>query len=331
MFFYNSEYNLSLTDYGIEVPMLDVRILKLREWIEKYHPGRIIDPQSLGQFDEQDLLLVHDQQYVDLLHHHPQKAIADTYEIINPDGSFHRYNPQNAKKSLESIKDSFYQHMHGSYQAAKFALLNGFSFNLGGGFHHAMSFAGRGFCLLNDIVYSAKKLMIEDKVDHIWIIDVDAHKGDGTAQLCQNNPNIHTLSIHMKDGWPLDGSKYDGEGKLHAWFIPSDIDIEIATGEEEFYLTQLEAGLKKMQDKFNQPDIVLIVQGSDPYEYDGLEGSQFLKLTSKQMLQRDQLVYHFFNKLNVPQCYLMSGGYGDRAHEIYIQFLHSIQDDLNCL
>ena len=40
-----------------------------------------------------------------------------------------------------------------------------------------------------------------------WIIDVDAHRGDGTAEIMAEHPEIKTLSIHMASGWPLDSPR----------------------------------------------------------------------------------------------------------------------------
>jgi acetoin utilization deacetylase AcuC-like enzyme len=205
------------------------------------------------------------------------------------------------------------------YLSSKSALRLGFSYFLGGGMHHAMSFSGRGFCLVNDIVIVLKKLLDEKAIQHAWVIDLDAHKGDGTAELTHNDPTITTFSIHMKNGWPLNQG-----GPNDPWFIPSNIDIEISAGEEEQYLSKLTNGLSHLESNFPRPDIVIVVDGADPYSEDALPSTALLKLSKEQMLERNKLVYHFLNDRNIPQSYCMAGGYGKKSWEIYFQFLHFV-------
>src|SRR5690606_1391101 len=148
----------------------------------------------------------------------------------------------------------------GSVQAAKQAMETGFAFFLGGGMHHAMSFAGRGFCLLNDVVLAARVAQHAYGAKKVLIIDVDAHKGDGTAQITQHDSSITTISLHMEKGWPLDGSLGDGP-----WLIPSDFDIGFNVGEEGLYLRKLEQILNEIDLK--SFDLALVVLGSDAWEH----------------------------------------------------------------
>ena len=88
--------------------------------------------------------------------------------------------------------------------------------------------------LLNDIVIAIRKLQAENRIKTAWVIDIDAHKGDGTAALTADDPSIVTLSIHMGRGWPLDGPSHDAAGRINPSFIPSDIDIPVFAGENRF-------------------------------------------------------------------------------------------------
>ena len=72
------------------------------------------------------------------------------------------------------------------------------------------------------------------------------------------------------------------------------------------------------------PDLVFVADGSDPYEKDELESSKLIKLTKEQMLGRDLLVYHFIKEMNLPQQWVMAGGYGEFSWEIYAQFLERV-------
>jgi acetoin utilization deacetylase AcuC-like enzyme len=165
-----------------------------------------------------------------------------------------------------------------------------------------------------------------NKIKNSWIIDVDAHKGDGSAELTANNPYISTLSIHMKNGWPLVTGPLDSDKKLYPWYIPSTIDIEMEMGQEAQYLERLQSGLEQLKAATARPDMAVVVQGADPYELDELPSSSKLNLTLAQMLQRDQLVANFLAREGIPALYLMGGGYGVHSHEPYVQFLNKVFD-----
>jgi len=87
---------------------------------------------------------------------------------------------------------------------------------------------------VNDLVIALRRLQFENRIRSAWVIDVDAHKGDGTAAITAGDQSIVTLSIHMARGWPLDQPERDTDGRLNPSFIPSTIDILMEAGEEPF-------------------------------------------------------------------------------------------------
>ena len=133
--------------------------------------------------------------------------------------------------------------------------------------HHAQYDYGNGFCLLNDIVVGLRKLQHEKVIRRAWVIDVDAHKGDGTAALTRGDDTIRTLSIHMARGWPLDGAPQDSTGRPNPSFIPSDIDIPVEAGEDTLYNDRLQAGLQQLE-RLSTPDLAVDVSGAEPYALD---------------------------------------------------------------
>ena len=68
-------------------------------------------------------------------------------------------------------------------------------------------------------------------------------------------------------------------------------------------------------------DIALVLAGSDPYEKDALPSTAPIKMSLEQLFERDKLVYRFLEDRQIPGAYLMAGGYGESAWEIYSQFL----------
>ena len=328
MFIINPNRLLNLKEYGILIPLLDKRFIECTKWIHQHVDSSLIhtmiNPSPLS-FDE--LTTCHEKIYIDLLTAQPEKEIIQTFELLDANNEYHRYDPQVATRPLHELVERISSHIRGSLIASEICLANSskFSFFLGGGLHHAMSFGGRGFCLLNDIVLSIKLLQQKKLIETAWVIDVDAHKGDGTAQITQDDESIITLSIHMGNGWPLNSEKYDESGQLRPWFIPSNIDIEIFPGDENQYNDLLLAGLQKLTNTYPKPDMVIINLGSDPYEGDELESTNLMNLNLDQMQKRDRLLFDFFFNWKIPQTYLMSGGYGENAHLPYLKFFEYLQ------
>ena len=176
---------------------------------------------------------------------------------------------------------------------------------------------------MNDIIIAIRRLQADGQIRHAWVIDTDVHKGDGTAALTKDDPTITTLSLHMASGWLLDQPSHDNEGRSNPSFTPSDIDIPIESGEERFYIDRLDTGLAELTG-YPDPDIAVVVYGADPYFHDELPSTRKLQLTLKQLMERDLLVYRFLKQRNVPMAYLMAGGYGERAWEVYSQFLEFV-------
>jgi len=311
-----------LSDWGIQVPLLKSRSLLIADYLKTIKGGDVVEELEINLLDKKDLMEVHAETFINDLYSENSRVDArliECYELINTDGSFNRYDRSKQKRKFVELFECQLKEASATYAAALYAIGNEQDvFYLGGGMHHAMSFGGRGFCLLNDLVIASQKLKDEKKVENIWIIDVDAHKGDGTAELTKDDSTISTLSIHMKKGWPLDSNESG------PWDIGSNIDIEIGEGEEEYYIEKLAEGLDKLKNEYSRPELIFIVNGADPYEFDELKSASLMKMSKKDLLERDNLIYDFCVKEKVSQVWVMGGGYGPKSWEIYAQFLESI-------
>ncbi len=326
MILYDPGLPVALTDFGIQIPVRDSRAARTFQALadhpaigplkERWHLRR--SPEKLTR---EDLLRVHSPSYVDRLFSDGLEAeLIRTYELIDAEGSLHRYDPDAAALPLKRLLDRIIERASGTVQCCRQALAGGFCFYFSGGMHHAHRDFGKGFCPINDIVIAVRKLQAEGAVRTAWVIDVDAHKGDGTASLTAGDPSVATLSVHMAAGWPLDEPVVDASGRKNPSFIPSDIDIPVASGEEDRYVPRLEKGLREL-DRRPRPDLAVVVCGSDPYEHDELPSTAALRLTLGQLMERDRIIYEFLRNRSIPMAYLMSGGYGERSWEVYAQFL----------
>lgn len=320
MIFYHPDCDLRFSEFGIEIPIVDDRAAHVFSSLKYLYPFlEYTNLSKLTPITRADLERVHTHDFLNRIFGSAaelQEEIYQCYELKNSEGQFERYNPKNQKREWKELVDIVLLQTSMTYASSKYALQNGFSYFLGGGMHHSMSFAGRGFCLVNDMVITLRKMQAEGLIKTAWIVDVDVHKGDGAPEILQNDSSIKTFSIHMKEGWPLNS------GTLRdPWFIPSTVDVGIEIGQEDQYMARLEAGLLDLEELAPNPDLVIVVNGADPYEFDELPSASFLNLSKEQMIARDKFLYQFFKSRSIPQSYVMAGGYGEKSWEIYLQFL----------
>ena len=326
MILYEEKLNEGFLEFGIEIPVFASRAEKAFTFLKSHKTlGRQIDRWHVPKIDEQisraDLLRVHSQDYVGRLYSDDlEQEIIRTFELVDDQGNYNRYNPDNATVPLSRMFDRTLTSVASTVQCCRLALKGDFCFAFRGGMHHGQKDFGNGFCMLNDIVIAVRKLQAERLIQTAWVIDTDAHKGDGTAALTRGDETIATLSIHMGESWPLDGEKYDRQGNLNPSFVDSDIDIPMAPGEDHLYVARLQKGLDKLEN-YPKPDLAVVVSGVDPFEKDELPSTADLKLTLEQLLERDQLVYQFLKNCGIPAAFLMAGGYGKNSWQVYARFL----------
>ena len=190
--------------------------------------------------------------------------------------------------------------IEGTYQAAKLALNYGIACHVGGGTHHAHHDYGFGFCVFNDLAYTALNLIEEDHVKSVLILDADVHQGDGTIDICQSHPSIYTCSIHSESNFPFE--------KKQGW-----LDMSIPAGSnDDYYLTQINQILKEIENRIS-PDIVLYDAGIDIFKEDGLGN---LNISRKGIIQRDQIILEYFKNKRIPVTTVIGGGYSIDPYEL---------------
>lgn len=188
----------------------------------------------------------------------------------------------------------------GTLQASHFALKHGIGMNIAGGTHHAFTYKGEGFCLLNDIAISAHDLLSNQFAKKILIVDLDVHQGDGTAQIFQNDPRVFTFSMHGKSNYPLHKEQ-------------SDLDIGLTDGTDDaLYLSLLKQHLNRLFDEI-RPGFVFYQSGVDVLKSDKLGR---LALSIQGCKERDRMVLQKCKTNNVPVSVSMGGGYSENIAHI---------------
>jgi len=322
MILYDKSAMLDFSRFGIRIPALDSRKSRTMETLQT-HPslsGR--EPEWLVEgFEEtfglEDLLRVNFTEYArGFFDERAEERFINAYELINSDGSFNRWEPEKARSPLTEMTPLLLKMMAGTWKASQIALEKGFCHYIGGGTHHGHPDFGHGFCPLNDAALTIRRLQADGDVKRVWIIDMDAHKGDGTAAVFSSDDNVKTLSIHMARGWPLDGSLPPS----HPSWTPGDIDIPIDSGEENQYLERLNMGVMDLKER-SVADLAIVLAGADPWEHDALPSTSLIKLTLEQIARRDRMVYEFLEEAGLPSVWLTAGGYGEDSWKVHSGFL----------
>ncbi len=258
---------------------------------------------------DDDILLVHTPDYVDKL----RTATLSAREELALEVPYSR-----------ELVDAFWLAAGGSMLAARHALADRISVNIGGGFHHAFPDHGEGFCMIHDVAIAIRRLQCDGKIRAAMTVDCDVHQGNGTAAIFatkhapsdplpsasgsplathgprRKNPNaadVFTISLHQHNNYPQ-------------WKPPSSIDIDLPDGiGDDEYLSWLDNALSSGL-RQSEPDLLCYIAGADPYKEDQLGG---LSLTIEGLKKRDELVFRVAQARNIPVMVTLAGGYAQNV------------------
>uniref|UniRef100_A0A914Y3H8 Histone deacetylase domain-containing protein n=1 Tax=Panagrolaimus superbus TaxID=310955 RepID=A0A914Y3H8_9BILA len=152
----------------------------------------------------------------------------------------------------------------GTVAAAYFALERGWAINIGGGFHHASSNSGAGFCIYNDITISLQFLFndtsLKKLIQKAMIVDLDAHQGNGHERDFKGDERVYIFDMFNYSIYPRDQEAKEAISKA--------VRLRKFTEDAE-YLRELKANLKQALTEF-LPDIIIYNAGTDCFENDPL-------------------------------------------------------------
>ena len=204
------------------------------------------------------------------------------------------------------LADRSFLAVNGTLLTARRALEHGLACHAAGGTHHAHHSHGAGYCVFNDLAYTASRLVDEGQIGTVLILDCDVHQGDGTARMLAERPELFTCSLHCGANYP-------------ARKATSDLDIEIEKGADDAaYLGILDDTLHRLQ-RLVTPDLVIYDAGVDVHHGDRLG---LLNLSYDGIRHRDEMVLRHFRARGIPVATVIGGGYGSDIDEV--AFRHSL-------
>ena len=217
---------------------------------------------------EEDLLLVHSRGYLLSLRIDPRKVLGyfeiGSNVLEGEDAFLFTYVNYQLLRPMRYI-------VSGTIQAGISSLERRVAVNLGGGYHHASSDNGGGFCVYNDVAVAIRYLQREGLAKKVLIVDLDVHHGDGNARIFKKDQDVFVFSMHEGDIFPPKKPKSD-----------FDIKLKELTGDDR-YMYLLRTHLPVILDRF-KPDVIFYLAGADVYRGDR---SSNLNITRKGILERD--------------------------------------------
>ena len=268
--------------YDINVPIghrfNGTKFSKLANQLQKSDFYQRLDFHQSSPVRYQDVLLTHAVDYV-------QRVVDRTL-------SREEVRQINLPINTQLIKRSFLA-LNGTYTTALKALDEGVACHAAGGTHHAHYSNGLGFCVFNDLAFTALNLIEHGLAKKVLILDLDVHQGDGTIDICHDKNGIYTCSLHCEQNFPF--QKRQGT---------RDVSLDNHL-EDTAYLNKLHITLKEISKEF-MPDIVLYDAGVDVFFGDQLGN---LDLTLEGIFKRDCNVLEHFKSRKVPVATVIGGGY----------------------
>ncbi len=277
--FYSEDFELTLPA-GHPFPMDKFRVSK-----DMLLEGGIITPEEIVQVrmaDSHVLQRVHDRDYLQKIY----SCSVDRKEEMRLG------LPVTPKLYTRSATE-----VEATRLACRAALEEGVAVCLAGGTHHAFREHGEGYCVFNDVAAAIRDLQDWRPGIKVMVVDTDAHQGNGTNAILQNDPKVFIYSIHV--------GKNDRTNK-HG----GTMDVEtVRYVEGEMYLKQLFSTLAAALDVF-LPDLVIWIAGADNHRNDRF-GQMMLSL--KEMQRRDEVLLKALIRNRIPVAVLYGGGYNRQA------------------
>ena len=268
--------------YDINVPIghrfNGTKFSKLANQLQKSDFYQRLDFQQSSPVRYQDVLRTHDVDYVQ--------------RVVDRALSREEVRQINLPINTQLIKRSFLA-LNGTYTTALKALDEGVACHAAGGTHHAHYSNGLGFCVFNDLAFTALNLIEHGSAKKVLILDLDVHQGDGTIDICHDKNGIYTCSLHCEQNFPFQKRRGTRDVSL-------DNHLE-----DTAYLNKLHITLKEISKEF-MPDIVLYDAGVDVFFGDQLGN---LDLTLEGIFKRDCNVLEHFKSRKVPVATVIGGGY----------------------
>jgi acetoin utilization deacetylase AcuC-like enzyme len=140
--------------------------------------------------------------------------------------------------------------------------------------HHAESSMALGFCFLNNVAIATRYWQKAYQRKKIFIIDWDAHHGNGIQSAFENDPDVFYASIHEHPTFSFPGTGYADDRGSEAG-CGATLNVPLPPGADDRML--LDAIRTKIAPAFEafQPDALIVAAGFDGHHDDDMSGLMY--------------------------------------------------------
>lgn len=140
--------------------------------------------------------------------------------------------------------------------------------------HHAERASALGFCFLNNAAIAARYWQKKYQRQRIFILDWDAHHGNGIQSAFEHDPEVFYASIHEHPTFSFPGTGYaedNGTGKGGG----STLNIPLPPGADDQRLLQAMAEQVGPAIETFQPEALIVAAGFDGHLLDDMSGLNY--------------------------------------------------------
>ena len=217
-------------------------------------PGvRVIEPKPAAR---EDIELAHDPEYVALI-----ERLSKFGKPLDVDTPVHANTFELALLAAGGTIEAGRAVMSGKAKNA-FALVRPPG-------HHARRASGGGFCYFNNLAVMIERLKREFKLKRTFVLDFDAHHGNGTQDIFYDDSSVLYMSLHQDGRTLYPGTGFVdeiGSGKGEGYTVnvplpPGSSDAEYASVMQELFVP--------LTEEF-KPEFFAVSAGMDAYIDDPL-------------------------------------------------------------
>lgn len=238
-----------------------------------------------------DLLLVHTQDYLTKLNNSQEISCIFEYPALSS------IDIRNIQKY---VINSMLLAVGGTVIGCQIAIDQGWAINLSGGYHHAKSSSGGGFCVYNDIAIAIKKIWQRKPETRVLIVDLDAHQGNGYSEIFLNDSRVYIFDVYNQHKYP---AMFEIDCELRDR-INYHYPVNSKVNDEEYMTILTDHLFNDINDC--HPDLIIYNAGTDVYFKDNCGN---MGLTEKGIICRDEYVFSVAEKHHIPILMLLAGGY----------------------